>query len=480
MPRFRSWPLPIAIMASVGLALAIALIFHAVLPGWRWYRPLLHSAIEALGGLCAIVLALVLFKQESGRSDTKSLPLAIGFLAMGVLEECHAVSEPGNGFILLRGLASFAGAMGFVLAWLPRSLHPIPRTAWLPWATAGGALAVGLVVFLFPARVPEMTHNGAFTPAALMPTGLASLLFLASAGRFLWDYRASGTSEAYLFCCLALAFGLAELMFTYSLLWDVRWWGWHLVRLLGYMLVLGFMVNGYQRMLVDLRSALAQTREAEESARRSEHHLRQVLEDRERMAQDLHDGIIQSLFALTLSLERCQRLARSQAEEVIGQLGSAVGSLKNAIRDLRGFIGGLKSDIADGRELETALAVQMQVLQDVSDLNVTGRVDPHAAQLVTPDQAMHVLYIAREALSNALRHAQARSVSLVLERQQTGVRLVVTDDGIGFQSRTQHDGEGLKNMVARAARLHARLNVSSEPGHGTQVVFELPMETVHA
>lgn len=493
MQNFRSSPLsyqpyrrcdgstvPLAIVTSIGLTLSLVLIVHAVLPSWRWYQPLIHSAIEALGGLCAIVLALVLFKQESGRSETNALPLAIGFLAMGVLEMCHAVSEPGNGFIALRGLASLSGAMGFALSWLPRSPHPWPRTAWLPWATAGGAATLGSFIVLFPDRVPEMTFNGAFTPAAFLPTTLASLLFLASAGRFLWDYRQSGTAEAYLFCCLALAFGLAELMFTYSWLWDVRWWAWHLVRLLGYMVVLVFMVKSYQRMVADLKAALAQTRKAEESARRSEYHLRHMLEDRERMAQDLHDGIIQSLFALTLSLERCRRLARSQTEEVIGQLGSAVDSLKTIIRDLRGFLGGLKPDIADGRELETALAEHVKLLRDGSDVDMTARVDSAAAHLIPRDQALHVLYIAREALSNALRHSKAHSISLVLERHQSGIRLVVTDDGIGFQSDIRQNGEGLTNMAARAAKLHALLNVSSEPGHGTQIVVDLPMENIHA
>ena len=107
------------------------------------------------------------------------------------------------------------------------------------------------------------------------------------------------------------------------------------------------------------------------------------------------------------------------------------------------------------------------------------RLDPAAAQLLAPEQAMHVLNIAREALSNALRHAKAHTVSLVLEREPTGVRLMVEDDGIGIQAGAPQEGEGLKNMAARAARLHANMHVSSEPGRGTRITCELPMETVH-
>ena len=479
MLRVRSLPLPAAIGTSAGLALAIALIVHGTLPDWRWYQPLFHSVIEALGGLCAIVLALVLFKKDNDPPDVNSLPLAIGFLSMGVLEEFHAVSESGNAFIALRGLASLSGALGFALAWLPSSQRGVPRVGWLPWAGFGTAVGLGAFVLTCPDCVPDMIRNGEFAPAAIVPTTVASLLFLLSAVRFWRGYRRANTSEAYLFACLALVFGLAECMFTFSSLWDVRWWFWHLLRLLGYSLVLVFMVNGYQRMLVDLRLSLAQTRKAEESARGSQLHLRQVLEDREGMAQDLHDGIIQSLFALTLNLERCQRLARTQADEAIEQLGLAVASVKTVIRDLRGFIGGLRPEIADGCGLAEALATQVKSIQAVSDLKVSMRLDPAAAQLLAPEQAMHVLNIAREALSNALRHAKAHTVSLVLEREPTGVRLMVEDDGIGIQAGAPQEGEGLKNMAARAARLHANMHVSSEPGRGTRITCELPMETVH-
>lgn len=477
MPRMISRPLAIALAVSISLALI--LIVLAVLPNWRWYHPLVHTAIEALGGLCAIVLSLVLFKQNFADLQFRFLPIAIGCLFMGVLEEFHAVSEPGNGFILLRGLASMAGSLGFALAWAPSARRETSRIGGLPWATVVCATVVGIIITAVPDRLPEMMHDGIFTPTAIALTGCAAVLFLAAAMRFAWDARQTGTSEDALFACLALVFGLAELMFTHSSLWDVRWWSWHFLRLLGYMLVLGVMVNGYQRMLVDLKDSLTHTREAEESARRSEQHLRQMLEDRERMAQDLHDGIIQSLFAQTLNLERCQRLARTHVEEVIGQLGQAVTGLKTAIRELRGYIGGLKSPTEEEQDLQQALTSQVQLMRNVSDIHVEVAVDPAATRLVSPEQATHILYIARESLSNILRHAQAQTVRLTLERHSIGVRLLVEDDGIGFETGRQQDGEGLKNMTARADKLHAHVTISSVLGSGTRVIFELPLETVH-
>jgi len=164
MSRLRSQPLPIALAISIGLGLSIALIAHATLPGWRWYHPLVHTAIEALGGLCAIVLALVLFKQDIAGHHIRFLPLAIGCLFMGILEEFHAVAEPGNGFILLRSLASLSGAVGFALAWKSNAPVRADESGLVPWVTAVCAVFLGTFIISFPDRLPVMAFDGAFTP----------------------------------------------------------------------------------------------------------------------------------------------------------------------------------------------------------------------------------------------------------------------------------------------------------------------------
>ena len=478
---FRVTPLPLqlVILASALLAGITSLLLHAWLPGWRWHHEPLHAAMEALGGLCAIVMGIVLLQRREARAD-RWAPLALGFVGMGVLEEFHAVSAPGDAFILLRSLASLWGSIGFVLIWRSRPDTGVFKRPWRLALASAGAIILGSAVVAWRTRLPEMMLNGEFAPVAVAPTSLAAMLFFTAAVWFLREHGRTRSPESYLFCCLALLFGLAEVMFTYSLLWDARWWFWHLLRLAAYMLVLGHMIGGYRHMVGDLQASLAHTRRAEEAARSSEQHLREVLEARERMAQDLHDGIIQSLFALGLSLERCQRLVATHPEEVVKQLGVAVAGLKTVIRDLRGYLVGVEPHIAGGRELEAALALQVRLLDGSPDLEITLHVDPLAAEMVAPHEASHVLSIAREALSNSFRHAQARHARLSLELHDGGVRLVVEDDGVGFDPQASRHGAGLKNMAARAARLHARLAIESEAGRGARVLFELPKERVHA
>jgi len=480
MVTLRSVPLSLVLAVTAALGLLLSLCIQGFVPSSRWHAVSLHAALEAVGSLCALVTGVVLLQRSRRRSDRLLDALALGFLAMGVLEGFHAIAEPGNAFILFRSLASFFGALGFALVWLPDLDTLDAAKSRLPWIVAAGAAALGVLIASFPHRLPDMIRNGEFSPVALAPTSLACLLFLAAGFRFFLIHRRTGELEPYLFACMALLFGLAELMFTYSRMWDAQWWFWHGLRLLGYCLVLLYLVHGYQRMVLDLQDALAQTRDANDAARRSAHDLRLALEERERMGQDLHDGIIQSLFALGLGLERCQRLAATQPDEVNRQLGAAVTGLKSVIRDLRAYLGGVEPQIVNGRELEAALGLQLRMLHGAQDLDVSVQIDPAAAERVSPQHATDLLYIAREAMSNSLRHAQARQASLTLELCHGRVRLIVEDDGIGFDRAGVRGGEGLKNMTARAAKLNAQVTVSSAPGRGTRIILELPEVALHA
>lgn len=464
-------------VATLGTGLAL----ERLAPGATWHQPQVHSAAEALGGLAAIAMAVVLFQRRAEPGGGKLRALTLGFLGMGLLEAFHAVAPPGDGFILLRGAASLVGGIGFALVWLPESAPILAHDCRPAWGVAAGAVAVGLWVLASPGALPAMTRGGQFTPTAVAPTSLACCLFLLASARLLLDHRESAKPEAALLACLALLFALAEFMFMYSALWDARWWFWHGLRLLAYLLVLGYVARGYLRIVSDLRRALAQTRLAEETLRANERDLRRLFEAREQMARDLHDGILQSIYAQVLGLERCLRLVGSNPEEATRQLAVATAELRLVIRELRRYLQGLEPPPATSRDLEATLAALVRSLEGARALRMTLRVDPAAADQLTPEQATHLVYIAREALSNSLRHAQARTAAIALDRAEGAVRLTVEDDGLGFEpSDTAERGHGLKNMAARARMIGAQFTVASKPGRGTRVRFEIPMERAHA
>ncbi|WP_342349478.1 sensor histidine kinase [uncultured Nitrospira sp.] len=462
-------------------ALVTGILLPGVWPEWRWSHEPLHSTLETVGGLAAIAMGIVSLQRTAEHTNQKFYPIAGGFLGMGILEVFHAVSIPGNGFVLLRGSASLLGGLGFGLMWFSATGKHHTTIKWMPWVMTGGALALGLWTIGFPQSLPVMVREGAFTPAAVAPKSFASMLFFAGSLRFFLDYRNSGRSEDFLFASLALMFGLAELMFTYSVIWGSRWWFWHFLRLMAYFLVLGYVGRGYLATVSELRTSLIQTKQAEQASRRSEQQLRAVLEDRERMARDLHDGVIQSTFALRLNLERCQRLIPQHPKEAHSGISDVLMELKFVIQDLRRHINGLEPECLNGQQWVEEMRTLVHTVEKSQNLPFHLQIDQEAADLLTPEEATHLLFVVKESISNSVRHSQATSGTVSLQVREKTVCLEVADNGLGFDLENTYEGvHGLKNMAARAKRLGAYFQVWSKPHRGTRIVFEIAKEGSHA
>ncbi len=253
----------LALAAIAAGSLLAGAAVRVLWPDQIWVNEPLHASLEALGALVSVVMAFVLFERRHERGDGQARRLAIGFLGMGLLELFHAGAPRGDAFVLLRTVASLVGGLGFVLIWIPAAQPE--RVSWraLSWSTAAGALAFGLGTIAFQERLPQMISEGEFVGFAVAAKSLAGGLFLAGAAGWLADYRRLGRPESYLFACLALLFGVSELMFASSTAWNSTWWFWHVLRLLTYVLVLGFVGRGYVRLVSDLRSALARSRRSE-------------------------------------------------------------------------------------------------------------------------------------------------------------------------------------------------------------------------
>jgi signal transduction histidine kinase len=199
-----------------------------------------------------------------------------------------------------------------------------------------------------------------------------------------------------------------------------------------------------------------------------------VLEDRERIAKELHDGVIQSLFALGMGLQAAAAMARD--EEVERRIASAVDELDRVVRDLRNYIFGLRPGLLADRQLDQALRQLVEEFGEKTGVVAVADVDPQvAAELGS--RAHHVLQLAREALSNVGRHAKATTCRLSLHREGHGwAVLEVDDDGRGFDPSTRpRTGQGLRNLEDRAASLGGSLQIESVPGEGTTVRARIPL-----
>ncbi|MGH2641398.1 MAG: GAF domain-containing sensor histidine kinase [Actinomycetota bacterium] len=197
----------------------------------------------------------------------------------------------------------------------------------------------------------------------------------------------------------------------------------------------------------------------------------QVVEERERIGKELHDGVIQSLFAVGMNL---QGLASSSSDaDTARRLEAAVEDVDHAIRDLRNYIFGLRPGILADRQLDQALKEMASEFGSRSGVVTVVDVDSHAASALA-SYAADVVQLAREALSNVSRHGAATTCRIALQRGESGLFLEIDDDGRGFDVDVTSWGMGLNNLRERVESLGGMLQVESTPGEGTTVRATFP------
>ena len=202
-----------------------------------------------------------------------------------------------------------------------------------------------------------------------------------------------------------------------------------------------------------------------------------VWEERDRIGKDLHDGIIQSIYAVGLNLESCADTVMEEPLEVKSRIKVAVTGLNEVIGNIRSYIMDLRPDLLGEKTLSQrlqGLATEFSHNTGIPvEVQMALREEPRLASL----QTAHVLALMREALTNIAKHAGACTAVLGLAPGDGAVRLWVQDDGVGFDPAEIRDGarQGLRNMKERAAAMGGDLAITSSPGRGTRLEITIPM-----
>jgi len=200
-----------------------------------------------------------------------------------------------------------------------------------------------------------------------------------------------------------------------------------------------------------------------------------VLEERDRIGMDLHDGVIQSLYATGLTLENALEDLEQDPAQVQPQLQKVIHDLNQTIADIRSYIFNLRPAVLADTDLAGAIGSLLQELKVNALLDVQLIEESDACQGLTQQQIGGLFHIAQESLTNVRKHAQAATVTARLEQENGAFRLTISDDGVGFDQTQPTAGQGLGNMRERVGALGGRLDVTSARGEGTRLTVELPL-----
>lgn len=199
--------------------------------------------------------------------------------------------------------------------------------------------------------------------------------------------------------------------------------------------------------------------------------------ERNRLARELHDSVAQTLYGLTLQSEAASRkLAAGDIQAVEAYLQGFRTSARQTLQETRRLIFELRPPVLEQDGLIAALLARLEAVESRSGLRVQMDL-PESVQL-TPQQEDALYAIAMEALNNTLKHAQAQAVRLSLHKAPGEIRLVIADDGAGFepQDPASHSGMGLRSLHERTAQIGGNVSLHSAPGEGTTLEVKVPVD----
>ena len=202
-----------------------------------------------------------------------------------------------------------------------------------------------------------------------------------------------------------------------------------------------------------------------------------VLEERERIGMDLHDGIIQSIYAVGLALDYARMAIKDDPAQAAGKIEQAIEGLNTSIRDIRSYIMDLRPRQFRGEDLVEGLQRLVEEFQANTRLEIALSGLDNGKLVLPTVHATALFHICQEALANVAKHSQARQATIDIWTAPERVLLEISDDGQGFDLSKMSVtlGHGLSNMHTRARKVGGDVEITSEPGRGTTVLAWVPL-----
>lgn len=200
-----------------------------------------------------------------------------------------------------------------------------------------------------------------------------------------------------------------------------------------------------------------------------------VMEERQRLARDMHDSISQTLYSLAIFAETGREAAQDgDAERLAFSLDNLQQTSLQALREMRLLLYELRPADLEREGLVRALKLRLDAVERHTDLQVSAKLDELTG--LDPQTEAELYYIVVESLNNVLKHAAATSVTLELTQADLQVRVRICDDGQGFDPRQTTGGMGLCNIRERAAGLNGALTIDTAPGCGARLEVTIQMK----
>ncbi|WP_304546371.1 GGDEF domain-containing protein [Sulfurimonas microaerophilic] len=232
----------ITVVTTIALPIVVGYLLNRYFP-INFVNIPLHSALEVAGGTIAIIISLIIFlKYESKHVFNHYNYTTIALLSMGIIDIFHGIMMPGKLFVWLHSSAVFFGGMFFMLVWMKQKKTSKQTYKLVPVSVIVFAILFSLFSIIYSEYVPDMIDpDKSFSSVSNFLNIAGGLGFFVASIKFLKEYLYTQKFDEILFAGHCMLFGIAGVLFTSSLLWDMQWWLWHILRFSAYIIALYFL-----------------------------------------------------------------------------------------------------------------------------------------------------------------------------------------------------------------------------------------------
>ena len=282
------------VVPSAVIPICLAIIGHRLYSDLSWVHEPFHTFVEVVGSFSALLLSVFIIIMRNNRQlHPKYIWVAATLTGMGLLDGFHATLHPGNIFVWFHSLATFFGGVIFALVVLPEKIFTYSWLRHAPYFVAVSSVVIGLVSVVDTSWVPSMIIEGRFTAQASLLNILGGTGFFLAWFHFAWlAGEETQENEQVLLANHCLLFGMAGMLFEFSVIWDGTWWLWHFLRLFAYLILLSFFVGLYRQYM---QQAMA--------SHENERKKNLILEESNRELQETESALRESETRFSLAMQ---------------------------------------------------------------------------------------------------------------------------------------------------------------------------------
>jgi len=239
-----------ALLLSIGTLQVFGIVSHHY-----FYEAPLHSAIEAIGAIMFILIAILIFVRfHENKSELDYPIIAMGFLGMGIFDLYHSFQPPGNNFVLSHILSLLNGGFWFALLLLSTKIKEKIRKKSFPFFSVGLWIILVLLLSFWSDLLPMLKEDGTFTSLSFILNSVAGAGFLAGTIVLVIRYRKKYEIEIFFIAFISLIQAFSCITFHSSEVWDLEWWMWHFYRFGSSIILFYSVFNLFRKMMAELEN----------------------------------------------------------------------------------------------------------------------------------------------------------------------------------------------------------------------------------